>query len=224
ILPAPLQWLAEHTARALLKPDDGACIDFSRPSGEPAIVPPNSVSWRVFKNPVSLFIGGVAAVILQLAEPRVRTGVWEHTTFRQNPVARLRRTGLAALVTVYGPRSAAEALIARVRDIHDRVAGITPSGQAYRANDPELLDWVQTTAAFGFLQAYHTYVQPIPQVARGRYYAEGAVAGRLYGATGAPASEAEVDALLRSMRDRLERAEAGRGFLSIMSEAPARQA
>ena len=52
----------------------------------------DSVSWRVFKNPLSLFIGGVAAVIMELAEPRVRTGVWEHTTFRLDPIRRLRRT------------------------------------------------------------------------------------------------------------------------------------
>src|SRR5215204_5602813 len=50
-------------------------------------------SWRVFKNPLSLFIGGLTAVIMELAEPRVRSGVWEHTSFRQNPVQRLRRTG-----------------------------------------------------------------------------------------------------------------------------------
>ena len=65
---------------------------------------PDSVSWRVFKNPISLFIGGVAAVIMELAGPRVRTGVWEHTTFRVDPIRRLRRTGLAAMVTIYGAR------------------------------------------------------------------------------------------------------------------------
>jgi uncharacterized protein (DUF2236 family) len=80
-------------------------------------VPAESVSWRVFKNPLSLFIGGVAAVIMELAEPRVRTGVWEHTTFRVDPVRRLRRTGLAAMITVHGARSEAEAMIARVRRI-----------------------------------------------------------------------------------------------------------
>ena len=47
----------------------------------------------VFKNPVTMFIGGVAAVILELAEPRVRTGVWEHSRFSRDPVGRLRRTG-----------------------------------------------------------------------------------------------------------------------------------
>src|SRR6202040_1559136 len=98
---------------------------------------PNSVSWRVFKNPLSLFIGGVTAVIMELAEPRVRTGVWEHTSFRVDPIRRLRRRGFAAMVTIYGARSTAEAMIARVRRMHDMVAGTTPSGEPYCANDPE---------------------------------------------------------------------------------------
>ena len=159
VLPWPLQRGLEAATRALLDPGDQSSVDFSRPTGEPALVSPNSVSWRVFKNPVSLFIGGVTAVIMELAEPRVRTGVWEHTTFRVDPIRRLRRTGLAAMVTVYGARSTAEAMIAGVRRMHDRVAGTTPSGEAYRANDPELLNWVHGTAAYGFVQAYHTYVR-----------------------------------------------------------------
>jgi uncharacterized protein (DUF2236 family) len=57
------------------------------PAGEPALAAPDSVSWRVFKNPVSLFVGGVTAVILELAEPRVRTGVWEHSSFRARSAA-----------------------------------------------------------------------------------------------------------------------------------------
>jgi ER-bound oxygenase mpaB/B'/Rubber oxygenase, catalytic domain len=113
--------------------------------------------WRVFKDPLALFVGGVTAVIMELAEPRVRAGVWEHTTFRSDPLRRLRRTGLAAMVTVYGAHSVAEPMIARVRRVHDMVAGTTLSGEPYRANDPELLNWVYATAAYGFVQAYHTY-------------------------------------------------------------------
>ena len=74
---------------------------------------------------------------------------------------RLRRTGLAAMVTIYGARSTAEAMIARIRRIHDTVAGTTPSGEAYCANDPELLNWVHSTAAYGFLRAYHAFVRPL---------------------------------------------------------------
>ena len=114
--------------RTLLEPSDQSHIDFSRPTGEAALISPASVSWRVFKNPLSLFIGGVSAVIMELAEPRVRTGVWEHTTFRADPMRRLRRTGLAAMVTIYGARSIAEAVIARIRRMHDAVAGTTSAG------------------------------------------------------------------------------------------------
>src|SRR6202007_472519 len=110
---------------------------------------------------VSLFIGGVTAVVMELAEPRVRTGVWEHTTFRADPLRRLRRTGLAAMVTVYGARTVAEAMIARVRRMHDTVAGTTSSGEPYRASDPELLNWVYATAAYGFVEAYHNYARPL---------------------------------------------------------------
>src|ERR1700745_1811755 len=123
VLSWPLQSSLEAAARALLEPGDR--IDFSRPIGEAALISPDSVSWRVFKNPLSLFIGGVTAVLMELAEPRVRTGVWEHTTFRLDPIRRLRRTGLAAMVTVYGARSTAEPMIARIRRMHEMVAGTT---------------------------------------------------------------------------------------------------
>ena len=63
------------------------------------------------------------------------------------------------MLTIYGARTKAEVMIARVRPMHDRVAGTTPAGRAFRAN--ELLNWVQGTAAYGFLQAYHVYVQPL---------------------------------------------------------------
>src|SRR5690606_37690700 len=54
---AARRFLHEHSA-----------ADFTVPAGEPALVEPDSVSWRIFANPVALFIGGVAAVILELAE------------------------------------------------------------------------------------------------------------------------------------------------------------
>ena len=220
VLPWPLQGSFETATRALLDPGDQSSVDFSRPAGEHALVSPESVSWRVFKNPVSLFIGGVAAVIMELAEPRVRTGVWEHTTFRVDPIRRLRHTGLAAMVTVYGARSNAEAMIAHVRRMHDKVAGMTSSGEAYCANDPELLNWVHGTAAYGFVQAYHAYVRPLSLQERNCYYAEGITAAALYGAISAPASEAELEILFEATAGRLERSDIVFEFLAIMRSAP----
>ncbi|MDX8525952.1 oxygenase MpaB family protein [Mesorhizobium sp. MSK_1335] len=220
VLPWPLQSFLEAVAQAVLEPPDRPQIDFSRPIGEAGLVASDSVSWRVFKNPLSLFIGGVTAVILELAEPRVRTGVWEHTSFRQNPIRRLHSTGLAAMVTIYGSHTTAEAMIARVRRIHDRVAGVTSSGERYCANDPDLLNWVQATAAYGFVQAYHVYVQQLSALERDRCYAEGAPAARLFGVPGAPGSEAELEALFHATAGRLERSAIVLEFLAIMRSAP----
>jgi uncharacterized protein (DUF2236 family) len=219
VLPWPLRSGLEVATRLLFDLGDQSFADFLQPAGEAALVSPDSVSWRVFKNPVSLFLGGVAAVIMELAEPRVRTGIWEHTTFRVDPIRRLRRTGLAAMVTIYGARSVAEAMIARVRRMHDRVAGLTPAGKVYRANDPELLNWVQSTAAYGFLQAYHEYVRPLSDVERDRYYAEGSLAASLYGAS-APTSEAVLEMRFEAMANQLERSDILFEFLAIMRSAP----
>src|ERR1700738_2938091 len=160
-LPWSLQRRLDAAAGALLNPPKGRSIDFARPLGEAALYPPDSLSWRIFKNPVALLIGGITAVILELAEPGVRTGVWEHSSFRKDPMGRLQRTGLAAMVTVYGARSIAVPMIAGIVRMHAKVAGKPPAGVPYSAGDTHLLTWVQATASFGFAEAYSRYVDPL---------------------------------------------------------------
>jgi len=218
--PRAVQALARATLDDLLAVDSRPPVDFTLPAGAAALAPPDSLSWRVFKNPVALIVGGIAAVILELAEPHVRAGVWDFTSFRSDPALRLRRTGLAAMVTVYSARAQAESMIAGVRRLHARVNGVTAAGAPYRASDPALLNWVHATAAFGFLQAYHRYVRPLPRAARDRFYAEGLEAAALYGADGVPASEAVLKAYFLSMQPRLERSDVIFEFLDIMRRAP----
>lgn len=204
----------------LMRPPEGMAFDFSQPPGEPALAPYNGVCWRVFANPIVLFVGGVTAVLLELAEPSVRSGVWEHSNFQKDPATRLRRTGFAAMMTVYGPRSAAEKLIARVVRMHGQVAGTTPAGVAYHANDPRLLDWVHATATFGFSEAYHQYVKPLSEDEKDTAFAEAGPSALLYGATGAPRSRAEWQALLASTAPGLEGSDILSDFMQVMGEAP----
>jgi uncharacterized protein (DUF2236 family) len=220
-LPAPVQRTIEDFASGFLVPPGTPAADFRNPAGEPALVPADSISWRIFKNPVTMFIGGVAAVLLELAEPRVRHGVWDHSSFRTEPLKRLQRTGLAAMVTIYGPESAARAVIAAVNGMHGRVSGTTSGGIAYRADDPELLDWVQATAAYGFLEAYSSYAGKLGTAERDLYYSEAVPVAALYGATGAPASQAEALALLRRMRPELVPSATIIEFLDIVRGMPA---
>ncbi|MGA0601416.1 oxygenase MpaB family protein [Caulobacter sp. KR2-114] len=220
-LPLPIQARVEAMAAGFLQAQGMPPADFATPVGEPALVAADAVSWRVFKNPVGLFIGGVAAVILELAEPRVRAGVWDHTTFRTDPVARLRRTGLAAMVTVYAARSRAEAMIAAVGRRHAKITGLADDGRAYAASDPALLDWVQATASYGFAEAYHRFVRPLSAADRDRAWAESAPAARLYGAVGAPRSQVDWAAQLAAMRSALTASPVVAEFLQIMRQAPA---
>lgn len=194
--------------------------DFSKPMDEAALAGPNSISWRVFRNPLSLFIGGISAVLMELAEPRVRSGVWDHTTFRTEPLKRMRRTGLAAMVTVYGARTGAEDMIAHVGLMHARISGITPGGVPYRADDPELLQWVHTTALFGFLEAYHRFVAPLSAEDRNRFVAEGVLAASLYGVLDPPKTETDVWQIFGRMEPELESSEIISEFLAIISRLP----
>ncbi|MBK6509900.1 MAG: DUF2236 domain-containing protein [Haliea sp.] len=191
-------------------------VDFLQPAGEPALAGPDSVSWRVFKNLVALYIGGIAAVLLELAEPRVRSGVWDHTTFRTDPLTRMQRTGIAAMVTVYGARSVAQQMIRGITKMHARVQGETPDGRSYRALEPELMNWVQVTASYGFLQAYHQFVTPLSAADRDRFYADAQAGAKLYGAPGAPANEAQQQALFAHMLPQLEASDIVFEFLDIM--------
>jgi uncharacterized protein (DUF2236 family) len=220
-LPWSVQRRLDAAAGAFFSPQTGRTIDFTRPLGEPALLSPDSVSWRIFKNPVALLVGGVAAVILELAEPSVRTGVWEHSSFRKDPMGRLRRTGLAAMTTVYGARSIALPMIAGVVRMHGKVAGATPAGVPYAANDTRLLSWVQATAAFGFAAAYSRYVDPLSLTEFDALYREGAPASSLYGAHDAPQSNAELQSLFDSMRNRLEPSPVIFQFMEIMNETSA---
>ena len=221
VLPRWLHHRLEARLAHLIRPHGSSDEDFLEPRGEPALLPPDSVSWKIFKNPLALYIGGITAVVLQLAEPRVGAGVWQYTSFRRQPLERLQRTAHAAMMTVYGPRRRTEQMIAGVTRLHARVRGIASDGRAFRATDPELLEWVHATACFGFLEAYHAYVQPLTVPERDRFYSESGAAAGLYGAESTPASQAALEALFARMGGQLQGSGIVLDFLRIMRRVPA---
>lgn len=196
-------------------------IDYSQPAGEPAYLDPGSVHWRVYKNPIALAIGGVAAVLLEFADARIRSGVWDHSTYKADPIGRSKRTGVAAMVGVYGPQSAARRVIQGVTNMHARVVGETPGGEAYKALDVELLDWVSATAAYGFLNAYDRFVSPVSESDKSRFYAEGAPIARLYGVQYSPKSTADFLGMMDRLVDRFEPHPIVEEFLAIIQSGQA---
>src|SRR5690606_14388121 len=129
---------------------------------------------------------------------------------------RVQGAGLAAMVTVYGPRSVAEKMIAGVVRAHDKVTGTTSEGRPYRANDPELLLWVQTTATFGFLGAYSAFVDELTPAELDRGVAEAVPSARLYGVERPPRSWEELMAVFAEFDSRLVPSPIVFEFLDIM--------
>jgi uncharacterized protein (DUF2236 family) len=182
---------------------DGA-VDLARPPGDDGLFGPGSAAWVVHGDFTAMMAGGVTALLLQMLHPGALAGVWDHSNFRRDMLGRLRRTAQFISGTTYGSTATAETLIAKVRGIHDRVAGTLPDGTPYSANDPDLLTWVHVAEVASFLAAYRRYRDPAyPAAEQDRYLGEYAVVAERLGATGVPKTRVEVDAYFAAVRPRL---------------------
>lgn len=196
-------------------------IDYTEPRGEPAFSEPDSMAWRIYKNPIALAVGGVCAVLLEFADARIRSGVWDHSVFKVDPIGRSQRTGTAAMLGVYGPKTAARRVIQGVTNMHARVEGTTPSGEHYKALDVELLDWVSATAGYGFMMAYHRFVTPLSDVELEQAFNEGEEVVRLYGVETPIRSFDDFYAMMNKLLPRFEPHEINTEFLDIMKSGRA---
>lgn len=192
-------------------------VDYAAPAGEPALIAPDSMSWRIFKNPVTFGIGAMCAVILELAEPRVRSGVWDHSSIKTDPVTRSRRTRNAAWVGVYAPQSTARRVLQAVNRMHGRVEGTTPDGRSYHALDPDLLDWVAATVSYGVLSAYERFVGPLSEDDQNRFFLEQHPVFELYGVKTQLNSYKDFFAMMERLAPRFEPHEIVRDYISIVS-------
>jgi uncharacterized protein (DUF2236 family) len=125
------------------------------------------------------------------------------------------------MVGCYGPASAARRVIQGVNNMHARVSGTTPKGEAYRARDPELLDWVAATAGYGFLTAYDRFVSPVSESDKARFYRDGAVVARLYGVQVCPASSNDFLMMMENLAPRFEPHPIVEEFLAIIQSGRA---
>ncbi|HEV3474022.1 MAG TPA: oxygenase MpaB family protein [Actinomycetota bacterium] len=127
-----------------------------------------------------LLVGGQRALVMQLAHPAVAAGVAQHSDFPSRALERLRRTLDLSLAVIYGSPDEAEAATASIRAVHERVGGMV-GDRPYRADDPDLLLWVNATLVDTTLVVYERFVRPLSEVDRRAYYDESVVAAELFG-------------------------------------------
>jgi uncharacterized protein (DUF2236 family) len=160
--------------------------------------------WQVHGD-AAMFVGGLRALLLQSLHPLAMAGVAGHSGYRGDPWGRLHRTSHFLAVTTFGTEADAEAMIARIRAIHQRVRGITPDGRPYAASDPHLLRWVHVAEVDSFLHTYQRYgASSLDQAGRDGYVADSARVAAALGVVDPPTTEAQVQAELEAYRSELQ--------------------
>jgi uncharacterized protein (DUF2236 family) len=169
---------------------------------------PDGVAWRVGRE-TALLLGGGRALLLQVAHPLVAAGVAAHSDYRENPWRRLEQTMSTVWSVVYGTRGEADAAVARVRAVHERVRGriaepMGPfrAGTFYSALDPELLLWVHATLVDTALLVYRSWVGPLAEAEQRAYYEEMKTMAVLFG-TPEDLIPVTLDTFRDYMRERL---------------------
>ena len=149
---------------------------------------PDGIFFRVNRESV-LLIGGGAALLMQVAHPKIAAAVNEHSQFREQPLKRLYRTIRAMQDIVFGDTETALATAARIQDIHARVYGTLPEasqaypdGSRYSALDPQLVLWVYATLMETMLRTYKAAVRPLSAAEETEFLQQSRIIAELFGA------------------------------------------
>jgi uncharacterized protein (DUF2236 family) len=196
----------EGGIRRSLGDSPGALEDYAGPLGDPGLVGPDSMAWKVHADLPGMLIGGFAALMFQTLHPLAMAGVAAHSRFREDPLGRLQRTARFVAGTTFGAMPFVEELIGEVAAVHERVRGIAPDGRPYSAADPELLTFVHVTEVSSFLAGFQRYSQrPLLRVEKDQYFDEVAEIARRLGAKDVPTSLSAVRAYLDQILPELVR-------------------
>lgn len=200
--PDPIEALRDRLAgrvRAVF--NDPRAGEAPVPPSDNALFERNSPIRMVHADIVSMMVGGMRSLLLQMLHPHALQGVLDHSNFREDMHGRLRRTAKFIAVTTFGHRDDAGAAIERVNRIHAHVGGTLPGGDPYAANDPRVLAWVHVAGATSFLAAYLRHVRPdMPGHEQDEYYRQSAVVARALGADPIPLDRREAEAIFRDLR------------------------
>jgi uncharacterized protein (DUF2236 family) len=182
-----------------------------------AYLPPAGIARRVHADLPAMLVGGVSALLLQTLHPLAMAGVAEHSSYKEDPLGRLRRTASFVGTTTFGTVSEAEAAINQVHRVHRRVRGTAPDGRPYSADDPDLVTFIHVAEVASFLASSQRYgSRPLTPEECDQYYEEVAPVAMDLGATWVPRSAAEVESYFLRLRPELyagPQAKAARNWL-----------
>lgn len=183
---------------------------------------PASVTWRT-SGDLSAPVAGLRALMMQALHPLAMAGVDQHSNWREDPVGRLAATSAYLAAVTFGDKAAAERSAGRVRRIHEHVTGVDEvTGRPYAASDPALLLWVHAALVESYLVARMLFGTALAEQDADAFVAEMVVAAELVGVPRgqAPATVAELESYLASVRPELACTQAARDSMAYLLAPP----
>ena len=159
--------------------------------GDPGLCGPESISWKVIGD-VSVFIGGIRALLIQAAHPEVVAGVDDHSRYRDDPLGRLSRTSFYVTSATFGAMPEVKEAIDLVNSAHQGVSGTSHRGQPYSASSPELAAWVHNSLTDSFLEAYQCFRGRLSIDHADQFVVEQTRVGEMLGASPLPTTAGEL--------------------------------
>lgn len=195
-----------HLLQTLSGTDDGspAWVHELARGDDAGYFGPGSAAWAVHGGMATL-VAGIRALLVQALHPGAMAGIHDWSRYRDDPLGRLTGTIRWLMTVTFGDRATAERSSAQVRGLHRRVQGTYVDAfgleRAYRASDPELIEWVHLAFTDSFLTCHEMWGGAIPG-GSDAYVREWAVAGRLIGMAEPPQDAADLRGRLRGFADR----------------------
>lgn len=168
-----------------------------------------------------MWVGGLRALLLQSLHPLAMAGVAGHSGYRGDPWGRLERTSTFLAYTTFGAADDAQAMVDRIRAVHERVRGKAEDGTPYRAADPHLLTWVHVAEIDSFLTAYRRLGhRPLSDARADEYVKQTATVARALGAIDVPESTEHLQAMIDAYRPELRVTGAARDTAHFLLKEP----
>lgn len=148
---------------------------------------PESMTWQLYREP-SIILGGMRALLLQIAHPAVAIGVAKYSDFEQDTIGRAHRTILSMVQIWFGDLNTANNSARRLHIIHSMIRGqmvwetedeiiINP----FCAADSDLLFWVLATIIDTTIQLFEKTVRPLSLKEKNQFYEETKIMAQLMG-------------------------------------------
>ncbi|MXZ77614.1 MAG: DUF2236 domain-containing protein [Acidimicrobiia bacterium] len=159
--------------------------------GDPGLCGPDSISWQVIGD-VSVFVGGIRALLIQAAHPEVVAGVDEHSRYRDDPLGRLSRTSFYVTSATFGAMPEVKEAVDLVNSAHQGVRGSSHRGKSYSASTPELAAWVHNSLTDSFLEAYQCFGGRLNTNHADQFVVEQTRVGEMLGASPLPTTAGQL--------------------------------